>query len=336
MAYFRRINSLEDFPRMLARDQRWLVLINADPDAMASALALKRILSRRVHAAEIAKVNVLSRPDNLAMAHYTHVRMLEFGADTAKDFDYFALLDSQPGHHPAFNALPFTLIVDHHPLPEHHEIVAPFVEIRPEYGATSTLLTELLYNLKIRPGKLLATALQFGIKTDTGNFERHCSDVDLRAFRYLARFADQHLLSRIACSEFHEVWLKTFARACTGLYSLGVSGRYCYAGEVGNPDILVNIADFLMRVYEIRWVAVCGRHNDALVIIFRGDGVSRNLGHLSRQVFGDLGSAGGHRAMARAEIPVEAVKDEDIELFIWKRLIRARRRLEGKGTDADC
>ncbi|MDR1491069.1 MAG: DHH family phosphoesterase [Desulfovibrio sp.] len=335
MAYFRRVHSLEDFPRTLARDQRWLVLINADPDAMASALALKRILSHRVHAAEIAKVNVLSRPDNLAMAHYTHVRMLEFGADMAKEFDHFALLDSQPEHHSAFDALPFTLIVDHHPLPE-RQIGVPFAEIRPEYGATSTLMTELLYNLKIRPGKLLATALQFGIKTDTGNFERHCSDVDLRAFRYLARFADQHLLLRIARSEFHEAWLKTFARACTSLYDLSYAGRYCYVGEVGNPDILVNIADFLMRVYEIRWVAVCGRHDHTLVIIFRGDGISRNLGRLSRQVFGSLGFAGGHRAMARAEIPVEKAEDEDIELFIWKKLIKARLRPEGKGADAGC
>jgi nanoRNase/pAp phosphatase (c-di-AMP/oligoRNAs hydrolase) len=248
--------------------------------------------------------------------------MLDLDKDLPGSFDHFALVDSQPDHHPAFKSIPFTLILDHHPLPAHPISGVPFVEIRPEYGATSTLMTELLYNLKIRPAKMLATALQFGIKTDTGNFERHFSDVDLRAFRYLARTADQHLLLRIARSEYRESWLATFAKACTVLYALGSSGRYAYVGEVDNPDILVNIADFFMRVYEIRWAAVCGRYNDTLVVIFRGDGISRNLGIFSRQAFGDLGSAGGHKAMARAEIHVQAAQDEDIELFIWKRLIK--------------
>ena len=50
------------------------------------------------------------------------------------------------------------------------------------------------------PGKLWATALQFGIKTDTASFERHVYDVDLRAYQYLSRFGDHALLTRLARS----------------------------------------------------------------------------------------------------------------------------------------
>ena len=322
MAYFRSLPNLRKMLDLLTRDARWLIVINADPDAMASAMALKRIMSHRVQDVAIAKVNAISRPDNLAMIRYTHLRMERFYPGMLPHFDRFALVDSQPGHHPAFKDIPFSIIIDHHPLPE-KPVTAAYSEIKPEYGATSTLLTEYLYNLNIRPGKLLATALQFGIKTDTNNFERHFYDVDLRAYQYLNRFADHILLSRIARSEFHLHWLDLFAKACTNLYAMGSSGQYVFAGKVDNPDILVNIADFFMRVFEIRWAAVAGLYDDTVVVIFRGDGLSRDVGRYAAQVFRELGSAGGHKAMAKAEFPLAAAGGEDLELFIWQQLTLA-------------
>lgn len=331
MAYFRLLPNRGKLLSRLSRDQRWLILINADPDAMASALAVKRILSHRVQDVTIARVNELARPDNLAMVRYTRLHMVKYSPRMLPHYDRFCLLDSQPHHHEAFKNIPFDLIVDHHPLPETPPACATFCDIRPQYGATSTILTEFLYNLKIRPGKLLATALQFGIKTDTDNFERHFYDVDLRAYQYLNRFADHDLLSRIARSEFHLRWLEIFARACTSLYPIGSSGQFVYTGEVDNPDILVNIADFFMRVYEIRWVAVSGRYGGTVVVIFRGDSVSRDVGALA-QTFCDIGSGGGHRNMARAEFPVEGA-GENIELFTFKRIAAASRTREKKAVD---
>lgn len=320
---------------LLSREHRWLILINADPDAMASALALKRILSHRVRDVSIAKVNEITRPDNLAMIRYTRLHMERFYPGMLPHYDRFALVDSQPHHHPAFAKVPFSIVIDHHPVPTERPEIA-YSEIKPEYGATSTLLTEYLYNLEIVPGKLLATALQFGIKTDTASFERHFYDVDLRAYQYLSRFADHALLTRIARSEFHKRWLELFAKACINMYDLGASGQYTYVGDVDNPDILVNIADFFMRVYEIRWAAVAGRYGDTIVIIFRGDGIARDVGRYASQVFGELGSAGGHKAMARAEIPVAIAEGKDPELFVWQRLsIRPKRKAKPKETEQE-
>lgn len=319
MAYFRTLPHLHRMLELLSREHRWLILINADPDAMASAMALKRILSHRVQDVSIAKVNEITRPDNLAMIRYTRLRMERFYPGMLPHYDRFALVDSQPHHHPAFAEIPFSVVIDHHPVPAERPDI-PYSEIKPEYGATSTLLTEYLYNLEIIPGKLLATALQFGIKTDTASFERHFYDVDLRAYQYLSRFGDHALLTRIARSEFHKRWLELFAKACINMYDLGASGQYTYVGIVDNPDILVNIADFFMRVYEIRWAAVAGLYNDTIVIIFRGDGIAKDVGTFASQVFGELGSAGGHKAMARAEVPVSVAEGKDLELFIWQRL----------------
>lgn len=330
MSYFRKLETkLTHLLELLDRAERWLIVINADPDAMASAMALKRIMIHRVDDVAIARVNEITRPDNLAMARYLRIPMVKLTPTLAAQFDRFAVVDSQPHHHPSFKDLHFSLVIDHHPLSEEHPVVADFKEIRNDYGATSTVMTEYLYNLGIRPGKLLATALQFGIKTDTASFERAFCDVDMRAYRYLSKFADHTLLSRIVRSEFRLHWLDYFSRAFISMHKLG-TGQYVYVGEVENPDILVVIADFFMRVHEIRWAAVCGVYGDTIVVILRGDGMGRDLGRYANLQFGDVGSAGGHRAMARAEIPLSTAEGRNVEFFIYKRLLAPRKRAKVK------
>ena len=228
MAYFRKIPKIQDMLDLFSSKDRWLILVNADPDAMASAMALKRIMSRRVYEADIARINEITRPDNLAMVQSTRLHMVKFEPGMPQGFDKFALVDSQPHHSPLFQGISFSLVIDHHPLPETPASTA-YADIRPDYGANSTILTEYLYNLDIRPGKLLATALQYGIKSDTMNFTRKLCDADLRAFQYLAKFSDQSMLSRISRSEFHRRWLPFFAKACDSLHAAG-TGQFVFIG----------------------------------------------------------------------------------------------------------
>lgn len=323
MAYFRKIPKLQEMLDLFSTRENWLILVNADPDAMASAMALKRIMSRKVNDTDIARINVITRPDNLAMIQATRLHMRAYDPAMLAKYDRFALVDSQPQHSPLFETVNFSIVIDHHPLPAAPPAF-PYMDIKPEYGSNSTLLTEYLYNLKIRPGKLLATALQFGIKSDTMSFSRKLIDADLRAYHFLARFADQAMLSRITRSEFHKRWLPFFAKACTSLRAVG-SGQFVHIGKIENPDILVGIADFLTRVYEFRWVAVSGLYGDTVVVIYRGDG-SRDIGRLAHAQFSDIGSAGGHRALARAEFPVSAAGGAALGTFVHKRVIAVPRR----------
>jgi nanoRNase/pAp phosphatase (c-di-AMP/oligoRNAs hydrolase) len=329
VAYFRKLPKLQSLLDLFSRGGRWLILISADPDAMASALALRRIMIHRVTDVGIARVNEVTRPDNLALIRYARLHMRRFAPEMAAQYDYLALVDSQPQHNPLFAELDFSVIIDHHPL-QAEPAEGRYRDIRPEYGATSTLLTEHLYNLGIRPGKLLATALQFGIKSDTGNFERKFTEVDIRAYHYLVKFADAAMLSRIARSEFHRRWLDYFAKACANMHTAG-SGQFVYVGGVENPDILVIIADFFMRVYEFRWVAVSGLYGDTVVVVFRGDGIARDLGTMASAQFGDIGSAGGHKGMARAEFPASSAAGSNLELFIYKRVLNGLRSRAGTG-----
>jgi nanoRNase/pAp phosphatase (c-di-AMP/oligoRNAs hydrolase) len=64
-----------------------------------------------------------------------------------------------------------------------------------------------------------------------------------------------------------------------------------------------------MRVNPVKWSIVSGIHDNRLIIILRNDGVRKNAGRVAKTAFSALGSAGGHRSMARAELPLEKLAD---------------------------
>lgn len=317
LAFFR------EWRQAQAKDERWCVLINADPDALASALAFKRLMHFRTAAIDILRINEISRPDNLAMIRYLRIPARLWTEDKASSYSHFALVDSQPSHSPVFQNYRYDLIVDHHPLTEVNSYLKPcaFCCIRPGTGATSTIFTQYLRFLRARPGPLLATALLFGIRTDTASFERSGGEEDLRAYQWLSNHADNNILRRISRSEYLRSWLSYFSRAFRSLVDCRGGGAYAALNDVPASDILVAVADFFTKVHGLKWIAVSGIVNKKVIVVFRGDG-SRDIGRFADACFYDAGSAGGHRNMGRAEFPLSAVPDgKKPASFILSRLL---------------
>jgi nanoRNase/pAp phosphatase (c-di-AMP/oligoRNAs hydrolase) len=333
MSYFRKIDPAKQRLDLVSKDQKWLILISADPDAMAASMALKRILKHKGASADISSINEVARPDNLSMIRYTRLHMFRFKPSLLKNYTHFAVVDSQPSHHPEFEGIKFSIIIDHHPLVTEPES-AVLQDIKPEYGATSTMLTEYLYNMNIRPGVRLATALQFGIRTDTLAFQRNTSEVDMRAYQFLGKFADSTLLQRIMYNEFHLDWLYYFAKGINKLRKTKGGGYFIFMDTVESPDILVLLADFFMRVYEVHWMAVAGLFEKQIIMSLRSDGMAQDVGRLAHLNFNKLGSAGGHKSMARAEFPVSALQDQDASDFIFK-LLTAKLPAEDEAAQAE-
>jgi len=304
----------------IGRDFRWLIVINADPDAMASAMALRRIMAHRAASVGIARINEVKRPDNLAMMQFLRIPAVMLTPEVRTAYDHFAMVDSQPHHHPDFKDCDFSLVIDHHPISPEHPVQAAFTDIRPGYGATSTIMAEYLRNMRIRPGKLLATALVYGIKTDTQSFERHFLDADVKAFSQLTGQADMQVVRKIISSEYHRRWLKFFSKAFRKMRFVGAHGLFVFMDSLESSDILVMLADFFTKVHGLSWNMLGAVVKKTLVVVFRGDGVGRNMGILAQKLFSDVGSAGGHRGAARAEIELAALKGKDPEEFLYRRL----------------
>ena len=80
--------------------------------------------------------------------------------------------------------------------------------------------------------------------------------------------------------------------------------------EVVNPDVLVIIADFFIKVAEANWSIVTGIYEERLVVILRNAGFRGDAGKAAKKLFEPWGGlAGGHKGAARAEIPLKNIVD---------------------------
>ena len=299
-------------------DNNVLILINADPDSIASAMAVKRLLWRKVSSVTISNINIIKRPDNIAMIRLLGVDLVPIKNIVKDSFNRFVIVDSQPNHNEIFTEYPPHVIIDHHP---DTSASAPFVDIRPKYGATATIMTEYLRAAKIKPSSKLATGLFYAIKTDTDNFVRQTLIEDVRAFQFLYRHSNLHLINKIEQSELTVDFLKYFKIALDN--KRVIKGHlFAHLGPVVNPDICVIIADFFLKISSVNWSIVSGLYSKKLVIVFRNDGLRKDAGKVAKQSFGQIGSAGGHKSMARAEIPFTDLKEvvdykDDKKLLRW-------------------
>ncbi|MDP3481232.1 MAG: DHH family phosphoesterase [Desulfoprunum sp.] len=313
---------LQAFWDVFDKDDDVLILINADPDALASAMAVKRLLRYRVKNVVIAHPNEIRRLNNVAMVERLRIPLERMSNVKISDYTKKVLIDSQPNHLPCFEKVNFDVIIDHHPPTNKWE--ARCVDIRADYGATSTMIVEYLRSAEMKPSVSLATALFYGIKVDTQNFEKKSLLADGIAFRYLFNIANRDLVRKFELTDLRRSELRYFNLAMQELKYFK-RRYYTHIGKVRSPDVLVILADFLNHVGEIDWVFVSGIYGEKLVVIFRCDGYRKSAGKLASRIFGSLGSAGGHKEAARAEVPLKnlAIGDKAFNSDSLKKLINS-------------
>jgi nanoRNase/pAp phosphatase (c-di-AMP/oligoRNAs hydrolase) len=293
-----------------------------DPDAIASALALRTVLGRRPAAAPIATFGRITRPENRAMTRILDIDVERLEPADLRSFDAVAMVDVQPSFFEE-RLGDVALVIDHHP--EERPVHARMKDVRPSYGATSTILTEYLRAADAKITPRLATALLYGIKADTLYLERGTTRADVDAFGFLHPLANHNALRRIERPDLPETALDTLA--------LGISRRqlvdgvmFAHLGPVGYPELVAQFADLFLQVEGAEWSVVSGIVNGEIHISVRNVGYVRGAGEVVRAAFGDLGGAGGHRAMAKAVIPVAAWREHvgDLEPAPMAAAITAR------------
>jgi len=305
-----------------------LVQDDPDPDAIASGLALRHVLGRRRSSSPLASFGKVTRPENLAMIRLLDIHLeQEFTEDRLHDFDRIAVVDAQPHRFRA--TLPrLDILIDHHPDVSGAE--AAFRDLRSSYGATSTILTEYLRAKTNRISERLATALLYGVRTDTLLLGRDVAQADVEAFTYLYPLANINCIRKIERPELPLAVIDSFAE---GLKHRWVVDRvvFSHLGKVDREDVIPQLADFCLQVEGVEWSVVSGVHEGSFVMSVRNVGFVRAAGDLLRETFGDLGSAGGHRSMGKVIIPLDRfpgnntdVEPKDVK-HLQKTFLRALR-----------
>jgi nanoRNase/pAp phosphatase (c-di-AMP/oligoRNAs hydrolase) len=272
-----------------------------DPDAMSSAIALRTLLGRNKQTTPIFAFKPVTRPENRTMMHMLEIEIAPASTPDLVAFSKIAMVDVEP---PYFgDKLPRAdIVIDHHQ--GYNSGNAAFEDIRVDYGATATIMTEYLISANEKISERLATALLYGIRSDTLALSRRVTDADLNAFTHLYPLANYNVLRQIDRPELPLSFARILSQAMRRLVvrdGLAV----IHLGPVERDDLIVQMADFCLQFEGVEWVAASGKLNGSLVIAVRNHGFGRaNAGETVKRLFGDIGSAGGHRNMSKAVIPL--------------------------------
>jgi nanoRNase/pAp phosphatase (c-di-AMP/oligoRNAs hydrolase) len=300
---------LDELLRLARGRQRALVLThdNPDPDSLASAVALAFLLEKRAGVeARVVYGGIIGRAENLALVKVLRLPIVPVSQVVFDEHDLLALVDTQPpvGNHSVPARYPVEVVVDHHPLRD-ESLVAPFADVGGEYGATSTMLVEYLRAAKLEPSLEVATALFYGIKTDSRDLGRQTTPADIEAYLWLFPRADKHLLGRIEHPDLPAEYFRLYHSAIARARLYGETAVVTDLGEVYSPDMVAEVAERLSFLEGMKWSLAFGTYRGQLYVSLRVRDRRMNAGKLMRDICEDRGgSAGGHGSMAGARLPL--------------------------------
>jgi nanoRNase/pAp phosphatase (c-di-AMP/oligoRNAs hydrolase) len=300
-----------------------------DPDAIAAAAALRELANQRFEiSCSIGYSGGVWRAENLALLRYLGLNTRPLTDLDLRRFDRLSMVDAQPGAgNVSFDsAIRLDVVIDHHPI-RRETRSARFTDIRSRYGATSTILYEYLRAGMIDIPAPVATAMVYGIRSDTQDLGRESTKADLEAFLDLYPHANARVLGRIVQAPLPRSY---FSKLRIALDRATVYGDriVSFLGRLESPEMVAEAADLLLRVEEVRWTMCLGEIDGWLHLSLRTSDRERHAGRVARNLGGRSGFGGGHQALAAAQIPLVGKNGNDRSVKkmvrgLTKRFLRA-------------
>ncbi len=275
-----------------------------DPDAMASAFALATLARATGIRSVITYGGIIGRVENRLMASLLRLPLRRVQAKDWQRCRGIALVDTQPPF--SNNLFPSRLrqasiVIDHHP--RHRDTHADFAYIKTCYGATATLLTHAVLEWRRPVPTRLASALAYGISSETQNLGREASVHDIHAYRTLLPYCDMRLLGCLQHPPrprgFFLTLRRAIGRAFLYKHLIGV-----HLGPVDTPDVVAQVADLLIGYEGARWAICTGRYEDQCHVSLRTTNPHAEAGVLLARIIQQDGRAGGHGMIAGGTVGV--------------------------------
>lgn len=302
---------------------------NPDPDALASASCLKYIISKLTGTrVKVGYGGMIGRAENRAMLRHLRMHTVKLTESSIKRYQSVVLIDTQPmtGNNSLPRGVKAKGVIDHHPLRKTTK--APFLDVRPDYGANATIMTEYLVSSGLDIPTNLATALFYGIGSETQDLGREASEADTRAYLLLFPRTNKKLLSKIrhpALDKDHFAYLaRAINNAATYKNAIATS-----LGAVDNPDIVALVAEMLIALNRISWCMCSGRYKNTILLSLRTTRKKGRAGVLARRIVRSVGTAGGHDMIAGGQVDCTG-KTEDERDEMERKLIANFFRYMGK------
>lgn len=313
-----------------------LITGHPDPDALGSALAHQRICTSLGVPCTIANVLPVSHRQNRAMVKLLNIELKQVShAEDLDDFKFLSLVDTSTPE-PTIELpadLKLLTVVDHH---KAAEVEAAFSDIRPTIGASSSIYAEYLSGgleplIDDRDSARVATALLFGIQTDTNDFALATAD-DFAAAAYCKRFSDTDVLKRVSRRVVTASGMNVLGRALTNML---VVRDFALAGvgqvSASERDTIATTADFLMQREDLDTVLVYGLVEDRIDGSLRTDSPAIDPAAFLQTAFGKDRNGkpygGGRADKGGFQIPLGVLaecEDQDALWNIVEQIVRSR------------
>ncbi|MGD0839332.1 MAG: DHH family phosphoesterase [Polyangia bacterium] len=285
---------------------------NPDPDAMAAAMGLKQLIeSATAISATLALGGIVGRAENRAMVEKLHIPLIPAEVLNTDHFDAIAVVDSQPGT--GNNSLPperaVDIVIDHHPARE-ESARAPWCDIRPQLGATSTMVLQYLRERRVALPTSLATALFYALRSETRDLGREATAAERDAYLFLIPMVDHHLMFRIQQPKLPRQYYEAIDRALRMAETWG-DVITVNLGVIAYPDLVAEVADLLLDYESAQFVLCCGRYSRQIFVSMRTEPSQRRAGELMRQLIGNAGASGGHGTTAGGRLFAQVTTDAD-------------------------
>jgi nanoRNase/pAp phosphatase (c-di-AMP/oligoRNAs hydrolase) len=343
MRHLQDANTLQEYGdrleqlRSMAGDGPVLILThdNPDPDALASGKALAQLFQQTWGiSSQLTYSGLVARAENMAMLHLLtpEWRPLE-GAGVWGRYSAIALVDTQPGagnNRLPPEVIPQIVIDHHHPLRSALESV-PYVDIQTEIGSTVSIVYLYLEAARVSPDAQLATAIFYGIQTDTRGLTRGSSPLDQEIYFKMLPLIDRERLIQVEQAGLPREYFRAFV---SGLQSARVYGHtvVSYLGAIHRPDFVAELADILIRLDNSRAVLCMGYHGATLYLSMRTASPDYDAGSLIQKVIAGSGRAGGHGVMAGGQVPLADRSPDPIAAEIERQFISLMKETEQSGT----
>jgi nanoRNase/pAp phosphatase (c-di-AMP/oligoRNAs hydrolase) len=296
-----------------------------DPDALASGKGLAWLLKKAWNIDSRLKYSgLVARAENRAMLNlltpdWEHIN----GSLDIESFSAVVLVDTQPtsgNNSLPENYTPQIVIDHHHPIQDALKDVS-YVDVRPMMGATTTMVFQYMMAAKIEPDPALATAMFYGLQTDTRGLARGASLVDEKVYMRLLRLLDRKKLIQVEQAGLSREYFRAFNQ---GLQATRVFGKavYAYLGEMHRPDFPAEMADLLIRLESARIAMCMGYHGQTMYLSLRTEPLSeQDAGLYAQHLVLGLGKAGGHGTTAGGQIKLTEREIPNVVVEVEKRYL---------------
>ena len=311
-----------------------------DPDAIAAGMAVMRICKELGLSARLYHGGALYRLENRFFARLVEAPLSQVTPEEAATIvsraSRVVLVDAgRPGEH---NALPRgsvpSVVLDHHST-NRDALTADYCDVRPHVGSASTLLTGYLQGMRIVPSKVLASALLYGLRTDTDHLRRNAFPADASASVYLAPLADQGLLDLLERPPRSAEAMDAIGRGLAARLRAG-EAVFSWVGALAVREDLAQVADFMLQEEGVTSVFVFGRVGDVVHVSARAEQGAVHVGEVASRALEGVGSGGGHPTMAGGSVSLRTGPGLDVDAFVTGDLYQAFAEAAGVGVALDA